>query len=201
MNSYYAVPMTSDEIYHHGIIGQKWGVRRFQNSDGSYTAAGKARYGIDSNGKMSKEGKTQEKIDRKYNRIVSKSAKAYSEAKRKANEGNDFGFTAADSYVRGKRKEAKANKYAKEHELKTKDFSSFGEMSKASKAAANNFVERTRDEKAKLFATDVAITIGTNLALRMTGVPLAVLYSHSSADYKYKTVDDKLARELKKKNG
>lgn len=44
MNSYYAVPMTSDYIYHHGIIGQKWGVRRFQNSDGSLTPAGKARY-------------------------------------------------------------------------------------------------------------------------------------------------------------
>lgn len=31
------------ELYHHGIKGQKWGVRRYQNPDGSYTAAGKAR--------------------------------------------------------------------------------------------------------------------------------------------------------------
>lgn len=31
------------ELYHHGIKGQKWGVRRFQNPDGSYTSAGKAR--------------------------------------------------------------------------------------------------------------------------------------------------------------
>ena len=30
---------------HHGIKGQKWGVRRFQNEDGSLTAEGKARYG------------------------------------------------------------------------------------------------------------------------------------------------------------
>jgi len=34
----------SDEIQHHGIKGQKWGVRRFQNKDGSLTAAGKKRY-------------------------------------------------------------------------------------------------------------------------------------------------------------
>lgn len=34
----------TDELYHHGIKGQKWGVRRFQNEDGSLTAAGKARY-------------------------------------------------------------------------------------------------------------------------------------------------------------
>ena len=32
------------ELYHHGIKGQKWGVRRFQNKDGSLTSAGKKRY-------------------------------------------------------------------------------------------------------------------------------------------------------------
>ena len=35
-----------NELYHHGIKGQKWGVRRFQNPDGSYTDAGRKRYGI-----------------------------------------------------------------------------------------------------------------------------------------------------------
>ena len=33
-----------DELYHHGIKGQKWGVRRYQNSDGTLTEAGKKRY-------------------------------------------------------------------------------------------------------------------------------------------------------------
>lgn len=32
-----------DELCHYGIKGQKWGVRRFQNSDGSYTSEGKRR--------------------------------------------------------------------------------------------------------------------------------------------------------------
>ena len=35
------------DLRHHGIKGQKWGVRRFQNSDGSLTAAGRKRYGDD----------------------------------------------------------------------------------------------------------------------------------------------------------
>ena len=33
-----------NELYHHGVKGQKWGVRRYQNPDGSLTAAGKRRF-------------------------------------------------------------------------------------------------------------------------------------------------------------
>ena len=33
----------TNELYHHGILGQKWGVRRYQNSDGTLTAVGKRR--------------------------------------------------------------------------------------------------------------------------------------------------------------
>lgn len=34
----------NNELYHHGVKGMKWGVRRYRNKDGSLTAAGKKRY-------------------------------------------------------------------------------------------------------------------------------------------------------------
>lgn len=34
------------ELYHHGIKGQKWGVRRYQYADGTYTPAGRKHYGV-----------------------------------------------------------------------------------------------------------------------------------------------------------
>lgn len=58
-------------LKHHGIKGQKWGVRRFQNANGSLTAEGKRRYSVDGGG-----GGLKEKAIRVYNTAKEKVGKA-----------------------------------------------------------------------------------------------------------------------------
>ncbi len=57
------------ELYHHGILGMKWGVRRYQNADGSLTAAGKERYGKSETTK-SQKGETARKIKNAASKTV-----------------------------------------------------------------------------------------------------------------------------------
>lgn len=60
---------SKDELYHHGIKGQKWGVRRFQNEDGSYTAAGRKRYGYDEQSSSS-DGKSRKGLSDKQKKAL-----------------------------------------------------------------------------------------------------------------------------------
>ena len=65
MNDYLAYRVTySNELYHYGVKGQKWGIRRYQNPNGTLTEEGKIRYGVDpKTGKLSDEGKKLLKQD------------------------------------------------------------------------------------------------------------------------------------------
>lgn len=72
MSNFYVVPYDDLYLAHHGIKGQKWGVRRFQNPDGSLTEAGKRRVGrLDK--KLSKYDARGNKLQEKAEKHLAKS--------------------------------------------------------------------------------------------------------------------------------
>ena len=73
------------ELWHHGIMGMKWGIRRYQNPDGSLTIAGKIRYG-NKNRLEASVNKKAAKLQRKYNDLTGKSIRQNNAAKDKTKE-------------------------------------------------------------------------------------------------------------------
>lgn len=61
--------MDNQHLTHAGIKGMKWGIRRFQNKDGSLTPEGKRRYGVDDDSDSSED----------YKRARAKSARSMSD--------------------------------------------------------------------------------------------------------------------------
>lgn len=142
MNNYY--------IAHHGIKGQRWGVRRFQNEDGSVTPAGAKRY-YDSEGNLTNRAKKH--IEKEYKKAVKAGdkelykrendmyMKAYNKAADKMNSGEIKRFN-----------EEQRKKYGEEYfkrEGYVADYEKmfYGEVKKNMSASASEFIKSNSNYK------------------------------------------------------
>ena len=163
----------ADELYHHGIKGMKWGVRRFQRKDGSLTSAGKKRYLDDpsvksSKAKMESDRAKQRLANAEYNKASNKASYIPTKSNRQAlNKAYADKIKADSEYRRSKfdystnkeaarlRESGKEIKNKSKHRLKLEEqYKKMGLTDEQAQAAAN---KRIRTEK--ILAASAALTV------------------------------------------
>lgn len=164
---------SNGELYHHGVKGMKWGVRRYQNTDGSLTPAGKRRYydtpelnkqksELESlKARKAESAKAYNNAASTYNMLPTRNNKVIALKARERYQTNDKAYRRAKLQYDADKEAARIREKGIEFEKKSKhrlkleeQYKGLGMTDEQAQAAAN---KRIRTEK--ILAASAAMTV------------------------------------------
>ena len=219
----YSVVYSDDFLAHHGVKGQKWGVRNYQNEDGSYTAKGRGRYSDGKphygrhdrmNSNDSRDSAVTRRVKADYNNLSNREFKAKYQTSRNTyrHRVNRRGDPYANRSTANKALLSVSQKYAKSAAGKATIDSVHNRYKRRdqARAAAKDFLIGMGSAKVVKIASNKAyrsgktkvaglLQMGAGAIQLATAAKIAIDASNISKDYKNsrKDVDKALEKESK----